>query len=274
MILGSDGAGVILEVATGAHGVTVGDEVVINPSLFWGPDETSPGPDWETLGVPRQGTYAERIAVPAEYVRPKPPRLSWQEAAALPLAGLTAWRAVATRARVEPGERVLVPGAGSAVAGIVIQLARDLGAEVIVTSSSPEKIRRSLAIGAKDGVLYTDPDWPRQVGRIDVVIDSVGEPTWMAANEFLRPGGRFVSYGRTAGSTVQFDIGRFFHAQWTFFGTANGSPREFDAMLDHVDRYNLRPVIDSVYPLERTADAHSRLESPDRFGKVIIDIVS
>jgi NADPH:quinone reductase-like Zn-dependent oxidoreductase len=274
LILGSDGAGVVSELGEGVESVAAGDEVIINPSLNWGDSDQSPGPNWETLGVPRQGTYAERIAVPAAFVAPKPRHMSWAEAAALPLGGLTAWRAVVTKGRISAGERVLVPGVGSGVATFIVQIAKSLGAEVVVTSSSRDKLERAGAIGAAAGSLYTSPDWPDRVGRVDVVIDSIGEPTWSVLGTVLRPGGRLVSYGRTGGTVVPLDIAKFFHAQWTFYGTANGSPAEFAAMIDHAQDTDLRPVIDSTYQLADVAEAHRRLESPDRFGKVVIAISS
>jgi zinc-binding alcohol dehydrogenase/oxidoreductase len=272
LILGSDGAGVVSEVGTGVDGVAVGDEVVINPSLNWGASEESPGPAWETLGVPRQGTYAERIAVPAAFLARKPPRLTWAEAAATPLAGLTAWRAVVTKARIAPGERVLVPGVGSGVATFVLQFAHALGCEVVVTSSSQEKLARAHDLGAVGGYLYTTTDWPSRVAAVDAVIDSIGEPIWSVLGEVLRPGGRLVSYGRTAGSVVSLEIAKFFHAQWTFHGTANGSPAEFAAMIEHLAASDWRPVIDSEYALEEISQAHTRFEAPERFGKIAIAI--
>ena len=165
LILGSDGAGVVAELGDGVDSVAVGDEVVINPSLNWGESNESPGPDWETLGVPRQGTYAERIAVPAAFVAAKPERLTWAEAASIPLAGLTAWRAVVTKGGVVAGERVLVPGVGSGVATFVVQFAHAFGCEVVVTSSSDEKLARARTIGAVGGLLYTAAGWP---GRLQL----------------------------------------------------------------------------------------------------------
>jgi zinc-binding alcohol dehydrogenase/oxidoreductase len=274
LILGSDGAGVVAELGDGVDSVAVGDEVVINPSLNWGESNESPGPDWETLGVPRQGTYAERIAVPAAFVAAKPERLTWAEAASIPLAGLTAWRAVVTKGGVVAGERVLVPGVGSGVATFVVQFAHAFGCEVVVTSSSDEKLARARTIGAVDGLLYTAAGWPGRVGPVDVVIDSIGEPIWAALSEFLRPGGRLVSYGRTAGSVVPLEIAKFFHAQWTVLGTANGSPTEFDAMIDHIDAAGWRPAIDSEYALADISQAHARLDAQDRFGKIAIAIAS
>ena len=173
-VLGSDGAGIVSAVGDGVDGIRVGDEVVINPSLAWGANQDAAGPDFRILGHPDQGTYAEKIVVPAQNVRPRPQRLSWLESAALPLGALTAWRAVAVLAEAGPGKTVLVPGAGGGVATFVIQIANALGARVLVTSSSPEKIERARELGAEGGVDYRDSAWPERLGPVDAVIDSVG----------------------------------------------------------------------------------------------------
>lgn len=271
-VLGSDGAGVVVEHGRGVDGPPLGSEVVINPSVHWGDREDAPGPEWNILGVPRLGTYAERIAIPADHVRPRPERLTWQEAAALPLAGLTAWRALVTRGRVGDGTRLLVTAAGAGVSTFLVQIAGALGASVVVTSSSPAKIDRAVELGARRGVLYTDDDWPEQVGEVDVVIDSAGAPAWTGALRCLRRGGTLVSFGRTAGERVELDIPRIYFGQWNLLGTTMGSPREFDAFLGHVAGAGWRPVIDSAFPLEQAAAAHERLEHPERFGKVVLEI--
>ncbi|HET6849740.1 MAG TPA: zinc-binding dehydrogenase, partial [Gaiellales bacterium] len=270
-VLGSDGAGVVSQLGEGVSGVEVGQEVVINPSVGWGGREDAPGPGWAILGVPRQGTYAERIAIPAEDVRPRPGRLSWHEAAALPLAGLTAWRALVTRGRVEAGMRVLVTGAGGGAATFLIQIAHALGAEVVVTSSNDQTIARAMDLGAARGVRYTDSDWPQQVGEVDLVVDSAGTPAWEGALQCLRRGGTLVSFGRTAGNVAEIDLPSLFYGQWNVLGTTMGSPREFDALLRHVDGASWSPVVDSVFPLEQAAAAHERLEQPGRFGKVVLE---
>ncbi|HEU0192695.1 MAG TPA: zinc-binding dehydrogenase [Gaiellales bacterium] len=271
-VLGSDGAGTVVEHGAGASGPPLGSEVVINPSVHWGDREDAPGPDWSILGVPRMGTYAERIAIPADHVRPRPGRLTWQESAALPLAGLTAWRALVTRGGVGPGTRLLVTAAGAGVSTFLVQIARELGATVVVTSSSHVKIERAIELGADRGVLYTDDDWPEQVGEVDVVIDSAGAPAWNGALRCLRRGGTLVSFGRTAGERVELDIPQVYFGQWNLLGTTMGSPREFDALLEHLARARWRPVIDSVFPLEEAAAAHERLLEPGRFGKVVLEI--
>ena len=270
-VLGSDGAGVVSQLGEGVTGVEIGQEVVINPSVGWGDREDAPAPGWAILGVPRQGTYAERIAIPADHVRPRPPRLSWHESAALPLAGLTAWRALVTRGGVQQGMRVLITGAGGGAATFLVQIARAHGAEIVVTSSNDETIARAIELGAARGVRYTDSDWPEQVGEVDLIVDSAGTPAWAGALQCLRRGGTMVSFGRTAGNVAEIDLPSLFYGQWNVLGTTMGSPREFDAMLEHVHEASWTPVVDSVFPLEQAAAAHERLEQPGRFGKVVLE---
>ena len=201
-VLGSDGAGVVVERGPGVQSPLEGAEVVINPALFWGDSELAPADDLAGRSAcPGRGRTPSASPSPRTTCGPSLRAWTWQHAAALPLAGLTAWRALTTRAQVAPGERVLVPGCGSGVATYLIQFARDLGAEVVVSSSSRAKLERALALGASSGVLYTDPDWTRQVGEVDVIVDSAGAPIWQSLNGLLRHGGRLVSFGRTAGGT-------------------------------------------------------------------------
>ena len=272
VVLGSDGAGIISEVGEGVTGINVGDEVVINPSLDWGDSEEAAGPDFRILGVPDQGTYAEQIVVAAHQVRPRPQRLSWIESAALPLAGLTAWRVLVTHAEAGPGKTILVPGAGGGVATFLIQFASAVGARVLVTTSSHEKLDRARQLGAEGGALYTDDDWAGQVAPVDAIADSVGAPVWHHAFRALRPGGRLINFGDTARATAEITLSPLYFGYFRIQGTTMGSPREFDALLAHVDETEWRPVIDSVFPLRETTAAHARLEDPDRFGKVVLEI--
>jgi NADPH:quinone reductase-like Zn-dependent oxidoreductase len=271
-ILGSDGAGIVSAVGEGVIGLSDGDEVVINPSLDWGEAEAASGPHFRILGGQDQGTYAERIVVAAHQVRLRPRRLSWEESAALPLAGLTAWRAAVTHGEVGPRTTVLVPGVGGGVATFLVQIASSFGARVVVTSSSVEKIERACELGASAGADYRDPDWPAQVGPVDVAVDSVGAVAWPGIFESLKPGGRLVSFGRTSGEDGRVDIARLFFGYWRIQGTTMGSPREFDALLGHVTGAQWRPVVDSVFTLAEVASAHERLDAPGRFGKVVLAI--
>lgn len=277
VIPGSDGAGVVRALGDGASGVAAGDEVVILPSLAWGDREDAPGPGFRILGGPDNGTYAELISVPAENLFPKPARLSWHQTAALPLAGLTAWRALITRGRLRPGDTVLVLGIGGGVATFALHIARAAGARVIVTSSSDEKIARAVEMGAMGGVNYTDPDWVANAkavagpNGIDIVVDSVGS-TWPDSIAALRPGGRMVCFGGTGGRGAELQVRAVTYGQVDILGTTMGSPREFGRLLAAVEAQSWEPVIDSVRPLGEAAAAHAREEAGEHFGKLVLDI--
>ncbi|WP_286901838.1 zinc-binding dehydrogenase [Thermocrispum sp.] len=265
---GSDGAGVDL---------TTGEEVVILPSLWWGDEESAPGPRWEILGDHRPGTYAERVEVPAECVAPKPPGLSWAQAAALPLVGLTTYRALFTRGRLRAGETLLVLGAGGGVATTAVLLAAAVGARVYVTSSSEDKIAAARQLGAAGGVRYDRPDWHKAAKELvggrgfDVVLDSVG--TWADALRALRPGGRLIVLGASRAELAALDVRRFYFGQFDLLGTTMGSPRDFAQLLRLLDDHDVPPpVVDRVFPLDRAADAHRYLESGRGFGKIVLDI--
>jgi zinc-binding alcohol dehydrogenase/oxidoreductase len=263
LVPGSDGAGIRRD---------TGEEVVINPGLDWGSSEDAAGPDFEIVGGPDDGTFAELVAVPAANVHPKPARLSWEEAAALPLAGLTAYRAVFSRGRLHGGERVLVLGAGSGVSTFAVQLAAQAGAEVLVTSSSDEKLERAHDLGADAGVNYATEDWVAWVqdrGRVNLVIDSVGS-TWPQSLDCLLPGGRCVVFGATGGTEVSIPVRPFYFEQRSLLGTRMGSPEDFAGLLAAVGRGTWRPVVDSVRPLAEAAAALGDLEAGRHFGKLVL----
>jgi NADPH:quinone reductase-like Zn-dependent oxidoreductase len=263
LVPGSDGAGVRRD--TGA-------EVVINPALFWGERNEVGGPDFEILGGPRDGTFAELVAVPEENLHPKPARLSWEEAAALPLAALTAYRALFTRGGLRKGETVLVLGAGSGVSTFAVQLGAQAGARVLVTSSSDEKIEHARALGAEDGANYASSDWvawAKERGGVDLVVDSVGA-TWPQSLECLRPGGRVVVFGATGGTEVTLPVRPFYFGQFSLLGTMMGSPADFAGLLDAVARGTWRPVVDAVRPLAEAAAALDALETGSHFGKLVL----
>lgn len=264
-ILGIDGAGVRRD---------TGEEVVILPSLDWGERSEVPGADWTILGDVRNGTYAELVAVPAVNVFPKPTALSWSEAAALPTAGLTAYRALFTRAQLQPGETVLVLGAGSGVSTFVVSLAASIGARAFVTSASTEKIERSIELGALGGILYTDPTWVSEVleitgGGADVVIDAVGRET-STSLDCVRPGGRLVVFGAPVGSRATLDLRAFYFSQRSILGTTLGNAAEFEALLRSVATQQWRPVIDREFALSDAAAAHQYMEAQRQFGKIVL----
>jgi len=276
VILGSDGAGEVLSVGSGGDRSLVGRAVVINPSLDWGNDDAAQGPNFRILGLPDDGTYAQAVRVPAGNVHPKPAALSFEEAAAIPLAALTAYRAVVSRARVQAGETVLVTGIGGGVSTFALQIAAHLGARVLVTSGSDAKLARAREMGAAGGANYRTQDWAREIaaqsrGGPDVVIDSVGGETFARCVEILKAGGRIASYGATTGPVQEFVLRNLFWKQATAVGTTMGSPREFAAMLKLYDQ-GLRPMVDKLFPLADTAAAHRRMEEAGQFGKIVLGI--
>lgn len=276
VIPGSDGAGVVHSIGSGVGGLAEGDAVVILPSLGWGGGEEAPAPGFRILGGPDDGTYAELIRIPAENVLPKPARLSFEEAAALPLAGLTAYRALVSRARIRSGETVLILGIGGGVATMALHIARAAGCRVIVTSSSGDKLARARDLGAAAGVDYTGDDWVGAVreiagGGVDVVIDSVGS-TWADSIGCVRPGGRVVVFGGTGGAKVELMVRPVTMGQVSLLGTTMGSPRDFTGLLAAVAHQSWAPVIDSVRPLAEVAAAHAREEAGEHFGKLVLTI--
>jgi zinc-binding alcohol dehydrogenase/oxidoreductase len=267
LIPGSDGAGVRRD---------TGQEVVVYPSLGWAPGAAYPGDAFEILGGPRDGTYAELVSLPVACLYPRPPRLSWEEAAAFPLAALTAYRALFTRAHLQPGETVLVLGAGSGVSTFAVQLAAQAAARVLVTSSSDEKIDRARALGAETGVNYvTTPDWPgavQELGGVDVVLDSVGS-TWQQSLGCLRGrGGRLVVFGGTGGTDVGLQVRPLYFAQHSILGTMMGGPDDFEGLLRLLETGAWRPVVDATFPLAEAETALARLEGPDHFGKIVLGV--
>lgn len=269
VIPGSDGAGIRRD---------SGEEVVIYPGFDWGDQEDVPASSFHTLGGPSHGTFAELVAVPAANVFPKPSQLSWQDAAALPVAGLTAYRALFTKARIRRGETVLILGIGGGVATFALVLARIAGTRVIVTSSSSAKLKSAVALGADAVVNHAESHWPDEVRAltggqgVDVVIDSVGT-TLPHSLDSLRPGGRCVSFGVTGGPRTELEIRRLYLRHLSLLGTTLGSPREFSALLKLAGSTDWKAAIDRAFPLADAALAADHLEAGRQFGKVILETV-
>jgi NADPH:quinone reductase-like Zn-dependent oxidoreductase len=277
VILGSDGAGIVEAVGAGADKAWLARDVVINPSLDWGTDARAQGPRFRILGLPDDGTYAERVVVPMANLHVKPEALTWEEAAAIPLAGLTAYRALVTRARVQPGETVLVTGVGGGVATFALLFALRLGARVIVTSGSDEKIARAKALGAAAGVNYHEDGWGKAVqalcdGGPDVIIDSAGHQAFPTLLDVAKPGARIVTFGSTTGSPTTLEIRKIFWKQLSILGSTMGTPDEFEAMLRIFGDGSVRPVVDRVFPLTEAALAHERMDDAGQFGKLVLSI--
>jgi len=273
--LGSDGAGDIAALGAKFANLRAGDEVVIDPMLGWGDDSHV----WDArgssvLGMPRDGTFAQYVVVPVENVYPKPAGLTMEQAAAIPLAGLTAYRAVFTRGALARGETVLITGAGGGVQTFVLLFAKHIGARAIVTSSSDEKLARAVKLGADLAINYAaTPDWPKALraeAPIDLVVDSSGGGTLRQALDVVRPGGRIVVYGGTNGDAT-IKMFPLFWKHVSILGTSMGSPQDFAAMLELFGE-GLRPAVDRVFSLDEAAAAFGRLAESSQFGKVVFRI--
>ncbi|MET3574554.1 zinc-binding dehydrogenase [Bhargavaea ullalensis] len=273
VVIGSDGAGIVESAGEGVAGIKEGDEVIINPALRWYEQSAAPPEEFDILGMPDNGTMAEKIVISAEQIEPKPEHLSWEEAGVLALAAMTGYRALVTRGRLKAGETVFIPGAGSGVATYLIQFAKALGARVIVTSRSEEKRRLALKTGA-DRALETGEDWQAALSgeTVDLVIDSVGEATFSRSFSVLKKGGRFVTFGATTDDRVDFDLRTFFYGQYDLLGSTMGSREELRDLLRLMKEKGIRPVIDSSFPLSRVEDAMTLLSDSTQFGKIAIRI--
>ena len=261
-ILGADGAG--FRADTGAR-------VVINPGLDHGGGRIS------IVGEHGDGTCAELIAVPETNVYPLPDRISFEEAAAFPLVFETAYRMLVTRARLAPGEWVLIWGIGGGVATASLAIARALGARTVVTSSSDEKLARARGLGADGTVNHATEDVAARVkeltgGGADVVVEHVGEATWKHSLNAARQEGRIVVCGATSGPNPPAMLHRLWWKQLAILGSTMGTKEDFEGAFELVKSGRARPVIDSVFPLAEIRAAHERLESGEQLGKVVIRI--
>lgn len=284
-ILGADGMGVVDEAGADVTTVAPGDTVFINPGLSCGACEYCRSGDeplclrFGILGEHHPGTLTEWIVVPERNVRVIPADAPPALAAAYPLVTLTAWRMCVTRARVEPGDEVLVWGIGGGVALAALQICKARGARVWVTSSSEEKLARARALGADVTLRHGEGIDVGQEVRVrtgkrgvNVVLDCVGTATWRQSLGALGRRGRLVVCGGTSGSLVEMDIRRLFWNQWTIMGSTMGSQAEFDAITAEFIAGRLTAVVDSEYPLDRAAEAFARLASGQQFGKVVVRI--
>ncbi|MBL9188660.1 MAG: zinc-binding dehydrogenase [Opitutaceae bacterium] len=273
-IPGSDGAGLVCAAGPGVDPIWLGREVVINPAFNWGESDAAQGADFSILGLPRDGTLAESIAVPVGQLAAKPAHLGWPEAAALPLAGLTAYRAVFTRAGLRSGERVLVHGIGGGVALFALQFAIAAGARVWVTSSAPDKIARAVELGAVGGFDYNDAGWvaaaTKATGGFDVIVESAGGDGFSSLLDTAAPGGRIVFFGATRGNPSTLAMRKVFWRQLALLGTTMGSPADWAAMLAFVTQHRVRPVVSDTFSLSDAAAAFALMERGGQCGKIVV----
>lgn len=275
-ILGSDAVGEIAEVGEGVNKKNIGRKVIINPNINWGDSEETQSRDYAILGMPSNGTFAEFVEVGIDRVHDIPKHLKDEEAAALPLAGLTAFRACYKQGRINVGDNVLISGFGGGVAQFAFQFAVASGASVYVTSSSDAKIKKAIEMGAVGGFNYKEADWFKNIwqtkGGFDVVIDSAGGDQINTFVKIMRPAGRIVFYGATNGLPSSLDLYRMFWNQVTLQGSTMGSDKEFKDMLAFVSKHKIIPVVDAVHDFENIVQAFDEIASTTKAGKIVVKL--
>jgi NADPH:quinone reductase-like Zn-dependent oxidoreductase len=279
---GADASGVVDAVGPGVTELSPGDRALVQPGLYCNACEFCRGgeqsvcPKFQIVGEHVPGTFAEFVVLPARNFFAIPPRLSFEQAAAFPLVYQTAWRMLVSRAGLRPGETVLVHGAGGGVGGAAVEIAVLSGARVLATTSGEEKAKRAREAGAELVIDYTKEDVGKAVrahsGKrgVDVVVDSVGEKTWMTSLRAAAKGGRIVTCGATSGPNPKEEIRLIFWNQLSILGSTMASDSEFRAMLSAVASGKLTPRVDRVFPLSRAREAYAYMEEGKQDGKIVL----
>ncbi|HEY5748362.1 MAG TPA: zinc-binding dehydrogenase [Chryseolinea sp.] len=276
-ILGSDGSGVIEEVGEDVDPLFIGMEVIINPSLEWGTNPIVQGNSFKILGYPDNGTFSDYIVISKKYIFERPEHLTMAESAAVPLAALTAYRALFSKARLRSKEKVLITGIGGGAALWLLQFAVAYQGRVYVTSSSEEKLAKAKALGALGGFNYKDPDWAEKAlkesgGGFDIIIDGAGGDQFSKYIALALPGGRIVNYGRTGGNISEIATRQLYWKQISIHGTTMGTRDEFLSMLDFLESRGMKPIIDKTFSLEQAEEAMGYMEMGHQFGKILLKI--
>lgn len=274
--LGGDGAGKVTSIGHGVDANWLGADVIVNPGVGWGGSEATANADFRTLGTPEDGTFAEQIVISIEQLHRKPAHLDFVQAAALPLSGVTGYRALFSRGRLSPGEAVLITGVGGGVAQFMLQFAVATGARVFVTSGSDDKIARARAMGAAGGANYRQATWVDDLRRqaregFDLIVDSACGLDFGSFVDLAAPGGRIVYFGLTAGPAPALDMRAFYRKQLSLLGTKMGSRADFAAMVDFVGRHLLVPEIDRVMGFADINAALALLDTGHQVGKIAFD---
>lgn len=276
VIMGSDGAGIVEAVGNEADQPWVGQEVVINPNIDWGPDPEVQSGKYTILGMPVDGTFAEYALVSIDRLHRKPFHLDFLQAAALPMGALTAFRALFRKGELKGGQNVLISGFGGGVAQFAFLFAKAAGANVYVTSGSTDKLEKALKLGAKGAYNYkketTYPDLWKTKGGFDLVIDSAGGDQINNFIKILKPKGRIVFYGATNGLPAKLDLYRMFWNQLSLLGSTMGNDHEFSEMLSFVSKHQIRPLIDSIRPFSKIAESFPDITKPNKVGKIVFQI--
>ena len=271
---GADGAGDVVDIGEDVEKSWLGKRVVVNPSLDWGSSRNTQSKDFEILGDAKNGTFAEYLAMDEKYVYEIPSHLTYEEAAAVPLAGLTAYRALFTKGMLNRKSKILITGIGGGVALWALSFALKMDTKVYVTSGQDDKIQKAIDAGASGGVNYKRENWKKelldQAGVFDLILDGAAGSGFEILLHLVKAGGKVINFGRTAGFFPPFNPRLLFLKQITIVGTTAGSDDEFKNMLYYILYHKVRPVIDSIFPFEEIQTAFERLESADQFGKIVL----
>lgn len=276
IIPGSDGAGLIVDTGGGAESSLIGQEVIINPGLGWGSNQYSASDSFDILGTSNRGTLAEYVSVPVKNIFEKPAHLSLKEAAVIPMAGVTAYRGLFEKGRITSNDTVLITGIGGGVALFMLQFALAAGARVYVTSSSDIKIEKAISLGATGGFNYTHPEWvqyaKKTAGGFDLILDGAAGEGFSDLTEVARSAARIILFGKTSGNINNLKPGILFNKQISITGTLMGSNDDFSAMIQHISKHDVYPVIDSEFSLTNISEALKRLTGKNHFGKISIRV--
>ena len=275
-VLGSDGTGIVAAVGAGFDKFWLNRAVIINPNINWGSNESAQSAEYHILGMPTNGTFAEYVVVNVDRLVDKPAYLDFSEAAALPLGGLTAFRAVFTKARISEGQKVLVTGIGGGVAQFAAQFAQAAGAEVYVTSGDYEKLKLAKELGMAGGFNYKEEGWATAALKItsgfDAIIDSAGGNSMNDYLRLIKPGGRLVHYGSTTGAPKNLDMFRLFWSQASIHGSTMGSDTEFEEMTKFVIKHEIKPILSSVRTFDQIVSAFDEMQVGTQMGKLVVTL--
>lgn len=275
-ILGSDGCGIVENTSNDTDKHWIGKEVILNPNINWGNNPKAQGKEYQILGMPSQGTLAEYIVVDTDRLKEKPAYLTSEQAAALPLAGMTAYNTLFNKGKVENGMKVLISGVGGGVAQFAFLFANAVGASTFVTSSKNEVIEYCKKSGAKDGANYREKDaikkLSKSVGGFDVIIDSACGDGMNELISTLLPTGKFVFYGATRGLPSALNMRQIFWNQLQILGSTMGSDADFDNMVNFCKQHKIQPIIDQVFEFKNTVAAFDKMKDNTQFGKIIVKL--
>ncbi len=266
-ILGTDGIGILND-----------EQFIINPNINWGNDERFQSKEYTILGLPKDGTFAEYLSIPNHRLHSLPTHLDAITGAALPVAGLTAYRALFKRCHLKSTDKVLITGIGGGVALMIMQMACAVGASVFVTSGDDDKIEKAIDLGAKGGVNYRNDGWSKELstlaGGFDVILDSATGDSVVDFLKICNRGASICFYGGTLGTINGLSPQIIFFKQLNILGSTMGSDIDFVEMLQFVEKHKIVPIIDSVYTLEESDKAFEKMNCGKQFGKIVFNIVS